>query len=104
MMTVGEGSAIATENIYEGRFLFVDELARMGADVRTEGRHAIVRGVERLSGAPVTASDVRAGAALVLAGLVAEGETIVHGGEHVDRGYPDLPGTLRTLGADIERV
>ena len=104
MMTVAEGTAIATENIYEGRFLFVDELARMGADVRTEGRHAIVRGVERLSGAPVTASDVRAGAALVLAGLVAEGETTVHGGEHVDRGYPDLAGTLRSLGADVERI
>ena len=69
-MTVADGSAIVTENIYDGRFQFVDELARMGADVRTEGRHAIVRGVERLSGAPVTASDVRAGAALVLAGLV----------------------------------
>ena len=91
-MTVAEGSAIATENIYEGRFQFVDELVRMGADVRTEGRHAIVRGVERLSGAPVTASDVRAGAALVLAGLVADGETVVHGCEHVDRGYPDLAG------------
>ena len=100
----GGQSAIATENIYEGRFLFVDELARMGADVRTEGRHAIVRGVERLSGAPVTASDVRAGAALVLAGLVAEGETIVHGCEHVDRGQATSPATLRSLGADVERI
>ena len=87
---MAEGSAIVTENIYDGRFQFVDELVRMGADVRNEGRHAIVRGVERLSGAPVTASDVRAGAALVLAGLVAEGETIVHDCEHVDRGYSDL--------------
>jgi len=103
LMCVAQGGAIVTENIYEGRFLFVDELARMGADVRNEGRHAIVRGVERLSGAPVTASDVRAGAALVLAGLVADGETIVHGAEHVDRGYPDLAATLRTLGADVER-
>ena len=77
LMTVAEGSAIVTENVYDGRFQFVDELARMGADVRTEGRHAIVRGVERLSGAPVRASDVRAGAALVLAGLVADGETVV---------------------------
>ena len=76
----------------------------MGADVRNEGRHAVVRGVERLSGAPVTASDVRAGAALVVAGLVAEGETIVHDCEHVDRGYPDLPATLRSLGADVERI
>jgi UDP-N-acetylglucosamine 1-carboxyvinyltransferase len=104
VMSVAEGSAIVTENIYEGRFLFVDELVRMGADIRNEGRHAIVRGVQTLSGAPVTASDVRAGAALVLAGLVAEGETVVHGGEHVDRGYSDLAATLRSLGADVERI
>jgi len=104
LMSVSEGSAIVTENIYDGRFLFVDELVRMGADISNEGRHAIVRGVDRLSGAPVTASDVRAGAALVLAGLVAEGETVVHGGEHVDRGYSDLAATLRSLGADVERI
>ncbi len=104
LMTVAEGSGIVTENVYDGRFQFVDELARMGADVRNEGRHAIVRGVERLSGAPVRASDVRAGAALVLAGLVADGETIVHDGEHVERGYSDLAGHLRALGADVERV
>jgi UDP-N-acetylglucosamine 1-carboxyvinyltransferase len=104
LMSVAEGSAIVTENIYDGRFQFVDELARMGADVRTEGRHAIVRGVERLSGAPVTAADVRAGAALTLAGLAAEGETTVYSCEHVDRGYPDLPGKLRELGADVERI
>jgi UDP-N-acetylglucosamine 1-carboxyvinyltransferase len=104
LMSVADGSAIVTENIYDGRFQFVDELVRMGADVRNEGRHAIVRGVEGLSGAPVTASDVRAGAALVLAGLVAEGETVVHGCEHVDRGYSDLPATLRSLGADVERI
>jgi UDP-N-acetylglucosamine 1-carboxyvinyltransferase len=104
LMAVADGSAIVTENIYDGRFHFVDELARMGADVRTEGRHAVVRGVERLSGAPVTASDVRAGAALVLAGLVADGETTVYECQHVDRGYPDLPAALRALGADVERV
>src|SRR5438552_4662256 len=104
VMTVAEGSAIVTENVYDGRFQFVDELARMGADVRTEGRHAIVRGVERLSGAPVRASDVRAGAALVLAGLVADGETMVQDGEHIERGYSDVAGRLRTLGADIERL
>jgi len=104
LMTVAEGSGIATENVYDGRFQFVDELARMGADVRTEGRHAIVRGVERLSGAPVRASDVRAGAALVLAGLVADGETMVHDGEHIERGYSDLAGHLRALGADVERL
>jgi UDP-N-acetylglucosamine 1-carboxyvinyltransferase len=104
MMSVADGSAIVTENVYDGRFQFVDELARMGADVRNEGRHAIVRGVERLSGAPVQASDVRAGAALVLAGLVADGETIIHDTEHIDRGYSDLPVLLQALGADVERL
>jgi UDP-N-acetylglucosamine 1-carboxyvinyltransferase len=104
MMTTAEGTAIVTENVYDGRYQFVDELARMGADVRTEGRHAIVRGVDRLSGAPVRASDVRAGAALVLAGLVADGETIVFDGEHVERGYADLAGRLQSLGADVERL
>jgi UDP-N-acetylglucosamine 1-carboxyvinyltransferase len=104
LMSVAEGSAIVTENVYDGRFHFVDELARMGADVRTEGRHAVVRGVERLSGAPVTAADVRAGAALVLAGLAADGETRVYHGEHVDRGFHDLAATLRVLGADIDRL
>jgi UDP-N-acetylglucosamine 1-carboxyvinyltransferase len=82
----------------------VGELARMGADVRTEGRHAGVRGVPRLSGAPVRAGDVRAGAALVLAGLAADGETEVHDPQHVDRGYVDLAGKLRALGADVGRV
>ncbi len=104
LMTVSEGSGIVTENVYDGRFQFVDELARMGADVRTEGRHAIVRGVERLSGAPVQAFDVRAGAALVLAGLVADGETVVNDFDHVERGYPDLAAKLRALGADAELV
>jgi UDP-N-acetylglucosamine 1-carboxyvinyltransferase len=93
-----------TENIFDNRFAFIDELHRMGADVRTEGRHAIVRGVDCLSGAPVRAHDVRAGAALVLAGLVADGETVVLDPHHVERGYPDLPGKLRALGADVERV
>jgi UDP-N-acetylglucosamine 1-carboxyvinyltransferase len=76
----------------------------MGADIRTEGRHAVVRGVERLSGCPVRATDVRAGAALVLAGLAADGETEVHDVVHVDRGYRDLPGSLAALGADVTRV
>jgi UDP-N-acetylglucosamine 1-carboxyvinyltransferase len=102
LLSVAEGTAIVTENIYDGRFQFVDELARMGADVRNEGRHAVVRGIERLEGAPVSAPDVRAGAALVLAALKADGETVVHGGEHIDRGYPDLAGGLRALGADVE--
>jgi UDP-N-acetylglucosamine 1-carboxyvinyltransferase len=102
-LSVAEGTSIVTENVYDGRFQFVDELARMGADVRNEGRHAVVRGVERLSGAPVRAFDVRAGAALTIAGLAADGETIVHDCHHVDRGYADLPGKLRELGADVVR-
>ncbi len=104
MLAVASGVAIVTENIYAGRFRYVDELCRMGADIRTEGHHAVVRGVPRLSGAPVRAPDIRAGAALVLAGLVAEGETFVAGGEHVDRGYEDLAGKLVALGADVRRV
>jgi UDP-N-acetylglucosamine 1-carboxyvinyltransferase len=103
MLTVGEGVAVVTENVTEGRFRYVDELRRMGADVRAEGHHAVVRGVGRLSGAPVRATDVRAGAALVLAGLVAEGETEVSGARHVDRGYEDLAGGLASLGAQVSR-
>ena len=104
LAAVSEGSAIITENLFDGRFGFVCELSRMGADIRTEGRHAVVRGIERLSGAPVRALDVRAGAALVLAGLAAEGQTDVYDIHHVDRGYRDLPGTLRVLGADVTRA
>jgi len=104
LLSVAEGTAIVTENVYDGRFQFVAELSRMGADVRNEGRHAVVRGVERLSGAPVRAFDVRAGAALTLAGLAAEGETTVLDCHHVDRGYVDLPGRLGALGARVERL
>ncbi|MGH9299267.1 MAG: UDP-N-acetylglucosamine 1-carboxyvinyltransferase [Acidimicrobiales bacterium] len=103
MLAVASGVAIVTENIFAGRFRYVDELLRMGADIRTEGHHAVVRGVPRLSGAPVRSPDIRAGAALVLAGLVAEGVTEVSGASHVDRGYEDLAGRLRSLGADITR-
>lgn len=101
LLSVAEGTAIVTENVFDARFGFVDELNRMGADIRTEGRHAVVRGVPRLSGAPVRAADVRAGAALVVAALAAEGETVVFGRGHVDRGYADLAGKLRSLGADV---
>jgi len=104
MLSVADGVGIVTENLFSGRFRYVDELRRMGADVRTEGHHAVVRGVERLSGAPVRAPDLRAGAALVLAGLVAEGETVVSEARHVDRGYDDLAGKLRSLGADVTRA
>jgi UDP-N-acetylglucosamine 1-carboxyvinyltransferase len=104
LLATTEGTAIVTENVFDNRFSFVDELNRMGADIRNEGRHAVIRGVPRLSAAPVRALDVRAGAALVLAGLGAEGETAVLDPFHVDRGYPDLPGQLRRLGADVERM
>jgi UDP-N-acetylglucosamine 1-carboxyvinyltransferase len=103
MLTVADGVGIVTENLFSGRFRYVDELRRMGADIRTEGHHAVIRGVSRLSGAPVRAPDIRAGAALVLAGLVAEGETEVSGARHVDRGYEDLAGSLRSLGAQVHR-
>jgi UDP-N-acetylglucosamine 1-carboxyvinyltransferase len=103
-LAVSDGVAIVTENLFAGRFRYVSELIRMGADIRTEGHHAVVRGVPRLSGAPVRASDIRAGAALVVAGLGAEGETVVADAHHVARGYQDLPGRLRALGADVTWV
>jgi UDP-N-acetylglucosamine 1-carboxyvinyltransferase len=103
MLSVGNGVGIVTENLFSGRFRYVDELRRMGADIRTEGHHAVVRGVDRLSGARVRATDLRAGAALVLAGLVADGETVVEDAHHVDRGYEDLVGKLCSLGANLER-
>jgi len=104
MLSVADGVGIVTENLFSGRFRYVDELRRMGADIRTEGHHAVVRGVARLSGAPVRAPDLRAGASLVLAGLAADGETVVSAARHVDRGYEDLATTLRALGADVERA
>lgn len=104
MLAVADGVGIVTENLYPGRFRYVEELQRLGADIRADGHHAVVRGVPGLSGAPVKAPDIRAGAALVIAGLAAEGETSVAGVHHVDRGYDDLVGRLTALGADIERV
>jgi UDP-N-acetylglucosamine 1-carboxyvinyltransferase len=104
MLSVGDDVGIVTENLYPGRFRYVEELLRLGADIRTNGHHAVVRGVGRLSGAPVRAHDIRAGAAMVVAGLAAEGETVISGVHHVDRGYDDLVGRLRSVGAAIERV
>ena len=104
MLSIADGVGIVTENLFAGRFRYIDELNRMGADIRTEGHHAVVRGTERLSGATVRATDLRAGAALVLAGLVADGETQVLDARHVDRGYEDFAGKLRSLGANVERV
>ncbi len=103
MLAVADGVGIVTENLYPGRFRYVEELARLGADIRTDGHHAVVRGRPSLSGAPVRAPDIRAGAALVVAGLVAEGTTTISGVHHIDRGYDDLVGRLAAVGAAIER-
>jgi UDP-N-acetylglucosamine 1-carboxyvinyltransferase len=93
-----------TENVFESRFMFVDELIRMGADIRTEDHQARIKGVPRLSGAPVRAPDLRAGAALVIAGLSADGITEVGDVHHIDRGYESFEEKLRSLGAEISRV
>tara|TARA_B100002052_G_scaffold192733_1_gene175699 strand:- start:121 stop:1284 length:1164 start_codon:yes stop_codon:yes gene_type:complete len=103
-LSVANGAGMVTENIFAGRFRYVDELVRMGAEIKAEGRHAVVRGVERLSGAPVRAHDIRAGAALVIAGLGADGETIISDAHHVDRGYEDLAGKLSSVGAQVSRT
>lgn len=103
MNAIAEGTAMVTENVYESRFTFVNELNRLGADIRTDGHHAVVRGRPLLSGAPVRAPDIRAGAGLVVAGLVADGETTVSAVHHVDRGYADFDTDLRALGAQVMR-
>ncbi|BCJ36057.1 UDP-N-acetylglucosamine 1-carboxyvinyltransferase [Actinocatenispora thailandica] len=100
---VSGGVSLITENIFDGRFMFVNEMSRLGADIRTDGHHAVVRGRERLSGAPVRASDIRAGAGLAIAGLCAEGTTEVSHVHHIDRGYPHFVEQLRSLGAKAER-
>jgi UDP-N-acetylglucosamine 1-carboxyvinyltransferase len=104
LAAVSDGTAMITENVFEARFMFAQELARLGADVLTDGHHAVVRGRPLLSGAEVVAHDIRAGAALVLAGLAASGRTTVADSFHIDRGYPGFVETLRSLGAAVERV
>ena len=104
LLAQAEGSSILTENVFEARFLFVDELNRMGCHIRVEGHHAVIRGVERLSGAPVRAPDIRAGAALVIGGLCAEGQTQVYDIAHILRGYEDFETKLKGLGAAISEV
>lgn len=104
LLTTADGTSFVTENIFENRFMVVDELNRLGADIKTHDHHAIVRGVPALSGAPVTCADLRAGAALVLAGLVAEGVTEVYEILHIDRGYEGFEEKLASLGARLRRV
>lgn len=102
--SIAEGSALVTENVFEGRFMFVNELSRLGAKIEVDGHHASVTGVKQLSGAPVVATDIRAGVGLVLAALVSEGETIVEDAFHIDRGFPDFAEQLCALGAKVSRI
>ena len=104
LAAVSDGTAMITENVFEARFMFAQELARLGADLRTDGHHAVVRGVPMLSGAPVIAHDIRAGAALVLGGLAAQGTTEVAESQHIDRGYPMFAEALAAVGADVTRI
>ena len=104
LMTQGEGTSIITETIFENRFMHASEMIRMGANIKVEGNRAIVIGRTKLTGAKVIASDLRASASLVLAGLVAEGDTVIDRVYHLDRGYERIDHKLKALGADIERV
>jgi UDP-N-acetylglucosamine 1-carboxyvinyltransferase len=104
LATQAEGTSIVTENIFENRFMHAQELVRMGANIKIEGRRAIVRGKTPLSGAAVLASDLRASASLVLAALVADGETIIDRVYHLDRGYENIEEKLKSVGAPIRRV
>jgi len=103
LAAVSEGTSFVTENIFDGRFMFINEMSRLGADIRIDGHHAAIRGRERLSSAPVEATDIRAGAGLVIAGLCADGVTEVGAVHHIDRGYPDFVADLRGLGVTVER-
>jgi UDP-N-acetylglucosamine 1-carboxyvinyltransferase len=104
LLSVAKGPSIVTENVFESRFVFVDELIRLGADIKVAGHHAVVNGGRALTGAIVRCSDLRAGAALVLAGMAAEGTTEVRDIFHVDRGYERFEEKLTSLGAEIERL
>ena len=104
LMSVANGASMITETIFENRFMHVPELSRMGADVNVHGRSAIVRGSAKLSGAEVMATDLRASVSMVLAGLAAEGETVINRVYHLDRGYERLEEKLSSCGAQIERV
>jgi UDP-N-acetylglucosamine 1-carboxyvinyltransferase len=104
MAAVADGTSMITENLFESRFRFIEEMVRMGADARTDGHHAVVRGLERLSAAPVWASDIRAGVGLVLGALCADGVTDVWDVFHIDRGYPQFVENMQRLGGNVERV
>jgi UDP-N-acetylglucosamine 1-carboxyvinyltransferase len=104
LLSVAEGTSLVTENIYAERFRYLGELNRMGADIHADGQHVVIRGVDRLSGCEVDGCDIRAGAALTIAALRADGETLIRDAHHVDRGYDGWVPKLQSLGAHIERV
>jgi len=104
LLSISDGTAIINESIYDGRFKHVDELKKMGAKISVEGRIAIIEGVPKLSGAPVCATDLRAGAAMVVAGLCAEGETEISNIAHIERGYERFESKLLKLGAKVKRI
>jgi UDP-N-acetylglucosamine 1-carboxyvinyltransferase len=104
LAAVSDGTSLVTENIFDGRFMFINELVRLGADIRVNGHHAAIRGRNRLSSAPVRATDIRAGAGLVMAALCADGVTEISHVHHIDRGYPDMVADLESLGVKVERA
>lgn len=104
LLSVTDGRSIINESIWESRFKYVDELKKMGANIKVEGRLAIIDGVNKLTGATVVATDLRAGAAMIIAGLIADGMTVITGVDHIDRGYPNIEKKFRKLGADITRI
>ncbi|MBE7026104.1 MAG: UDP-N-acetylglucosamine 1-carboxyvinyltransferase [Ruminococcaceae bacterium] len=104
LLSVTKGTSMVSENVWDSRFQYVDELKRMGADIKVEGRVAVIEGVDTLSGAPVRSTDLRAGAGMVIAALIAKGTTEIYALHHIDRGYENMEGKFRALGADIERV
>ena len=104
VLSIADGTSIISENIWESRFQYTDELIKMGAHITAQGKMAFFEGVDSLSGAPVCATDLRAGAALIIAGIIANGTTVLSNLEHIDRGYEDIESKFRNLGADITRV
>ena len=103
LLSIAKGTSIVTEDVWESRFQYVDELKRMGANIRVNGKTAVIEGVDALSGSPVRSTDLRAGAALLIAGLMANGITELHDLRHIDRGYENIEGKFKSLGADIVR-
>ena len=104
LLTLGDASSLITETVFENRFMNVNELKRMGADIKIEGKSALVNGIKQLQGASVKATDLRAGASLILAGLVAQGDTKITDIYHIDRGYVDIENKIRSLGGKIKRI